>query len=270
MVWQDWRNGSDSDICGARVAQSGIVLDPYGFAISRYSFDQLWPSVAFDGTNYLVVWQNKSSGSSWDIYGARVTPSGAVLDPYGIAICTAAYGQGSPSVAFGGGFYLVVWQVYRSGWAGIYGARVAQSGAVLDPYGFVISYAPYGQSSPSVAFDDTNYLVVWQNYRSGTDLDVYGARVAQSGAVIDSFAVSLQPGNQVSPALAKGEGGKMLLTYSGWTPEINGHPANTMRIWGKFYPFTGVEDEPTQGPLPQRFSLESRFRKKIERLRYIR
>jgi hypothetical protein len=53
------------------------------------------PELAFDGTNYLVVWMDQRSGD-WDIYGARVTPGGAVLDPGGIAISTAAWAKTRP------------------------------------------------------------------------------------------------------------------------------------------------------------------------------
>ena len=35
----------------------------------------------------------------------------------------------------------------------------------------------------------------------------------------------------------------MLIVYSGWADSINTHPASAMRIWGKFYPFVGIEKE---------------------------
>jgi hypothetical protein len=72
--------------------------------------------------------------------------------------------------------------------------------------------------------------------------DIYGARLNTSGVVIDTFAVSLQPGWQTSPTLAHGAGDQLLITYSGWTDSINGQPVNTMRIWGKFYPHVGTEE----------------------------
>src|SRR5580765_3100122 len=55
--------------------------------------------VAFDGTNYLVVWtENRADGPT--VYGARVTPDGTVLDQGAFAI--AALGGSGPAVAFDG------------------------------------------------------------------------------------------------------------------------------------------------------------------------
>jgi len=260
VVWQDYRNGSSSDIYGARVDQSGVVLDPAGIPVSTAADDQWFPSVAFDGTNYLVVWQDYRDGSSCDIYGARVNQAGNVLNPAGIPISTAPDYQWRPTVAFNGTNYLVVWEDYRSGSSyDIYGARVDQAGFVLDPTGIPVSIFADDQGNTSIVFDGTNYLVVWQNYRIGYYSCIYGAKLNTSVVVIDSFAVSLQSGSQISPALAHGTGNQSLITYSGWADSINAHPANTMRIWGRFHPFIGVEEGPTEGPLPRRFVLEQNY-----------
>jgi len=83
---------------------------------------------------------------------------------------------------------------------------------------------------------------VWQDFRSGSNCDIYGAKIDTSGTVIDSFSVSTQPDDQISPALTKGEGDQLFITYSSWADSINDHPANTMRIWGKFYGSTIIEE----------------------------
>ncbi len=244
VVWKDARSSIYDDIYGARIDTSGVVLDTAGIPISTATDVQGSPSIAFDGTNYFVVWRDYRSGSDYDIYGARMDTSGTILDTAGIPISTAAGSQCSPSIAFNGTNYLVVWEDERNGSNyDIYSARVSISGEVLDTAGIPISTSADWEESPSVAFDGTNYLVVWRDYRSGLS-DIYGARVSTSGTVIDSFPVSTQSGNQFSPAIAKGSGTQMFVVYSGWTDSINGKPANTMRIWGKFSPFTGIREKP--------------------------
>ena len=244
VVWLDGRNVYSCDIYGARVTPAGAVLDTAGFIISTAAYEPGSPSVAFDGTNYLVAWYDFRS-SSYDIYGARVTTTGVVLDPAGIAISTALDEQCSPSVAFDGTNYLVVWHDFRRGSWDIYGARVSLAGAVLDSAGIPISTEASEECSPSVAFDGANYLVIWEDWRSGPGniySDIYGARVNQSGVVVDTFVVTAQPGDQLSPCIAAGSAGQLLTAYSCFTDSINNHPANTMRIWGKFYPFTTIAE----------------------------
>ena len=210
VTWTDARSGPFAEaIYGARVAKSGTVLDPTSFAVSGAGFRDA-SAVAFDGTNYLVTWTayNFDGGdfpSDSDIYGARVTKAGTVLDPNGFAISTAANFQTSSAVAFDGANYLVVWADARSG-ADVYGARVTEAGAVLEPNGIAISTGAAGAYTPSVAFDSANftsYLVVWSDDRNGND-DIYAARVTGSGAVLDpaGFPVSSVPEGQNRPQVA--------------------------------------------------------------------
>jgi hypothetical protein len=75
---------------------------------------QVSPDVAFDGTNYLVVWQDFAPdhpSTSSRIYGARVGPSGNVFDGRGFPISQEPEGRAAfrPRVAFRGYDYLVVW-----------------------------------------------------------------------------------------------------------------------------------------------------------------
>ncbi len=214
VVWQDSRNGDSTDIYGARVTPAGVVLDTTGFAISTAARNQCGPALAFDGANFLVVWQDSRNGDSTDIYGARVTPAGEVLDPAGIAVSTAADDQGYPVVAFDGASFLVAWTDWRSGYtAHIYGARVTPAGTVLDPSGVAISNAAQGQLSPAVEFDGVNFLVVWEDLRGGS-YDIYGARVTPAGGVLDTagFAISTTAYDQFDPALAH-DGGNFLVVW---------------------------------------------------------
>ena len=207
VVWEDQRGGGYPDICGARVTPAGAVLDPAGFTISQATYEQGHPAVAFDGTNYLVVWDDGRRGHVLDIFGTRVTPAGAVLDPGGILIARSSNNRRNPDVAFAGTDFFVVWEDDRKGLdsTDIYGARVTTGGSVLDTAGIVISHAVRLQSVPVIGFDGTNCLVAWQDVRIAVDqADIYGARVTPQGTVLDpsGFVISHAVDQQVSPVLA--------------------------------------------------------------------
>jgi len=205
LAWEDDRGGSGYDIYSGRVTPEGEVLDPVGFLISQSANDQNSPAAGFDGENFLVAWADDRNGNGWDIYGARVTPEGAVLDPAGFVISEAAKDQRLPAVGFDGANFLLAWEDYRSDPAGdIYGARVTPEGAVLDPAGFVISQAVNDQNLPAVAFDGTNSLVIWADYRDSTRFHIHGARVAPDGTVRDPSGITITtvPGVHYAPAIA--------------------------------------------------------------------
>lgn len=86
VAWEDQRFGCCS-IFGTRVGAAGNVLDPAGIAIATHGREQLRPASGFDGTNYLVAWEDNRAATT-DIYAARVTRSGRVLDPRGILLST--------------------------------------------------------------------------------------------------------------------------------------------------------------------------------------
>lgn len=215
VVWQDERGGSD-DIYGARIAQDGTVLDPEGLPISTAAGDQSFPAVAFGDSVFLVVWQDER-GSYSDIYGARVSSSGEVLDPADIAISTAPEDQCCPAVAYDGASFGVVWQDERGASCDIYGARVSEAGVVQEPAGIAVSSATDDQRSPRVAAGDTHLLVVWQDGRSGERDEVYAARLARTGEVLDPLgaAVSSSPYGGCCPAVAF-DGTSFAVVWQDW------------------------------------------------------
>jgi hypothetical protein len=150
------------------------------------------PAVAFGGTNYLVVWEDERVNTDRDIFGARITVSGEVLDPISIPICVHTNLQTGVKVAGGDQNYLVVWTDYRNASYDVYGARVDFSGNVLDPGGFPIYTSSNWESYPDVAWDGTNFFVVWTDDRSVTTYDdIYGARVSPAGEVLDPDGIQI-------------------------------------------------------------------------------
>ncbi|MFH1130465.1 MAG: hypothetical protein V1754_03960, partial [Pseudomonadota bacterium] len=193
VTWDDFRNGNDYNIYGARVSQDGEILDTSGFAICDVAENQYWSRVAFDGTNYWVVWHDQRyfDTKTNDIYGTRVSTDGNVLDgaSTSVAISTGNGLEQTPDIECSATNCMVVWEDWRNGNRDIYGARVNSSGAVLDGAGIAMSTDTAEQSSPSIAFDSTNYLVVWEDSRSGLK-HIYGTRISTAGAVQDGSGQS--------------------------------------------------------------------------------
>jgi len=216
-TWDDYRG--DENVCGSRVTPEGVVLDSAGICFSQAANDQRFPAIGFDGTNFLLVWQDSRPDSGFGgIYGARVTPQGAVLDPAGFLISPGAYGPRYPAVAFGGTDFLVVWDDVRGrdDWD-VFGTRVTPQGTVLDSPGFVISQAANDQWYPALAFNGTDFLVVWHDRRRGGSLDIYGTRVTPQGVVLEpeGMAVSRSEWVECCPAVTS-DGSNFFVVWSDW------------------------------------------------------
>jgi len=112
-----------------------------------------------------------------DVFGARVTGNGTVLDPSGVAVSISSGNQAVPAVAAAAGQALVVWSDTRSGAtaADIYGTRIDVEGEVLDTNGFPICTASLVQTNPAIASDGHRYLAAWADGRAGAAarFDIY-------------------------------------------------------------------------------------------------
>jgi hypothetical protein len=201
VAWYDLRG--ESAVYATRVALDGTVLDPTGIVLSNTTRSLLWPEVASNGSDYLVVWPQSGGSTDYDIHGTRVAADGTVLDPGGLAISTATGPQLSPSVGSDGTGYLVVWTDGRGGTPDLYGTRVRADGAVLDPAGLAVCVHPGGQQYPSVGSSGGGYLVAWGDGRNG-NLDIYGTRVGSDGTVLDPSGLVLAraAGHQEAPSVA--------------------------------------------------------------------
>ncbi len=256
VIWEDWRHNYSSHIYGTRVSITGEVLDKKGILISNAMYDQCNPSIYFDGTNCLAVWEEWRDNFESNICGVLFPPDGKIMKQSEILISATKGKKYCPFVASDGTNYFVVWQNQRSGTDfDIYGARVAQNGTIFDPSGITISIAPHIQRLPSVVFDGTDYVVVWEDLRSGFS-DIFGSRISSRADVIDTFELFTNTGKRFAPVLITDQKNQLFIIYSGYSDYINNHLASKLYIGGKFYPFLKVKDNST---VPRNRYLFSKF-----------
>jgi hypothetical protein len=195
VVW------ADPDVWAARVDVNGNVLDTAGVLICNAPGSQAEPAVAFDGTNWLVTWQDIRSAAYYDIYAARVSPAGTVLDPGGFVVSGAQYSQFNPAVTWTGTSFIVTWQDYRDIKFDIYASRVSSSGAVLDPDGIVVARQAMYQRFPAAATGFGQTLVLWERWDSAGCSGIWGARLDAAGIVLDTAGFLVAPAGEGEASL---------------------------------------------------------------------
>jgi hypothetical protein len=90
----------------------------------------------------------------------------------------------------------------------VIGAESSLEAPVAGPSGF-------HEESPDVALGPSSWLVVWADHRNGRATDIYGARVALDGSVLDSrgIKIAVADGTQANPRVAA-IGGRWLVVWS--------------------------------------------------------
>ena len=183
-AWTDYRSGTSYDIYAKAFNTTTGAQVGGEMAVSTGSNSQMYPSVAVDSNGYLVAaWQDYDYGTAWDIHAKVMDLSSGTPVCGEIFVTYAANNQGNPSVAVDtkGGF-IVAWQDYRSGNNyDIYAKMFNSTSGVQLGGEITVSDAGDQQQFPSAVLDREDCInVVWQDYRSGTDWDIYGCHISHS------------------------------------------------------------------------------------------
>lgn len=196
LAYLPYSNTNSPQLLGEYLA-SGTGL-PAGspFPIAPPGGTEASPALAFDGTNYLAVWEELQSAATLGLNAARVSPAGSVLDtsPLRLMDTSSLPGnflpQARPTVAFDGANYLVTYLDSRAlpgSGVTVSANRVSPSGVLLDgtstqPGIIVTSDPTLGAQRISTAFLGGQYWLVWEQSSSvGTSL--FGARVSTNGVL---------------------------------------------------------------------------------------
>ncbi|MET0624408.1 MAG: Ig-like domain-containing protein [Pyrinomonadaceae bacterium] len=166
----------NQEIYLTRVSPAGAVLDSNPVAVAASAETEGFPSVTPGvGGGAVVAWQGFQTR---DVYAARVSAAGAVTNS--AAVGMGATRQSKQRMATGGSGFLTVFRGDRSNQQRIYGQRLDPNGAALDPEPFLITEQTTADN-PSVAWNGSVYLVVWEAAGEGGVLQTFSRVVPTSG-----------------------------------------------------------------------------------------
>jgi hypothetical protein len=201
VAWADAREHRvNPAVYVTRVTPTGEVLDGSGILITPEGLSAAEPSVASDGTGFLVAWRliDTELGDGADVYATRVSSQGDVLDDSPIAVSTAPRTQWGIDSAWTGDSYLLTWEDTRTedevhadeyskhDGSDIYGARVTTGGDVLDPDGVPLAENKRDEAHAEVAAGPGGGVIVWRRWclpegKRPCTYDVLGRRVDELG-----------------------------------------------------------------------------------------
>lgn len=230
---------------------SGQFVSPEGRFIGRRfkitaprveDWDWL-PQVAWNGEDYLVIWQRGSYPPS--LAGILVGKDGE-LKGEEFEIPTKGEGERvEKRLVTDGSRFLIVWaDMTRDGEGRVYGQMVTEAGE-LSGEGFEIAQGYFDQDlrGLSAAFDGRNYLVVWADCRE-YPVSIYGVWLGRDGKPVGGpHPVSKTPGyGKYLPDISFGKDRYLLV----WThrPVEGGGPSD---IYGGLISRLGIAEREEEG-----------------------
>ena len=147
-----WDSLGYENIIGSRLSPQGVLLDTTAIPVScpvSHMSTRWQPRVSFNGSFFQVVWYGETGSLRWVAEGARVEPSGRVLDTVQVGVVRDTTGvQHDPNVASSrDGRSLVVWGNEAGGEFNVYGVFVDTSGRQV---GVEVLKSPLGRVDDEV------------------------------------------------------------------------------------------------------------------------
>ncbi|MEO8513665.1 MAG: T9SS type A sorting domain-containing protein [Ignavibacteria bacterium] len=201
ITWYDFRSTTDFNIYAQRQGPSGAIVWAVDGVVmnNNVAYAQIDPKIVSDGMGGAILsWTDYRTGITADIYAQRVNTTGAVQwTATGVIICTSANDQIKSQIVSDGtnGAY-ITWEDHRNaGNSDIYAQRIASNAAInWAATGYSICTIGNDQLNPMIVSNgNSGAIVVWQDYRSGNNFDVYETGFNTSGFVAIENGGSIIP-----------------------------------------------------------------------------
>lgn len=182
-----WRDGAT--IYRQRFSAAALPVDPAAVEVAANAGST--PVLAAgSGGSIVVTTGNVNNASTLDAW--RLNQDGSAATPAKVTVGGEVVSETSPRVASSGSNLLVAWTDSRTEVQSrhtLYGARLGNDGAMLDPSGIPIFAPLYNAHDTWLVHDGTDYLAAWndQGLVGGTPhFYLRTARLSAAGEVLDT------------------------------------------------------------------------------------
>jgi hypothetical protein len=217
-----WRRDAAPSTIQATVLGDDGALRAEDFTVSRSTGFTSLPAVVFDGTRYLVAWEDER-GDLPAVFGSLVGTDGTALaaDDTKLSNVTVGTNFDQTALAWNGSRYLVVFQGQRdgvnggTGAVGIEGSLVAPD-LTTDGTSHSFTQLPAGEFAPTVVWDGRDYVVTWFDERTPDfSQDTFRAvRITTAGQVRDPDGIVLTGSDiGVGASIASNGGGSSAIVW---------------------------------------------------------
>ncbi|HKO00531.1 MAG TPA: hypothetical protein VJ032_02490, partial [Thermoanaerobaculia bacterium] len=184
-----YANCTTGAIDAIRIAGSGEAIDSLPLTLTPPAMLAANPSAAWNGSEYLVAWEQLIPRASvlgfptyyTNVRATRVSGSLTLIDGQPLAIAVSIddrFNNDTPSVASNGEEFLITWNSP----AGVAAIHVADSGLITDSAPLILGNG----NGPDAVWDGVRYLVAWRD-----DGIIEAAHVGDAGDPLPSDRVAI-------------------------------------------------------------------------------
>ncbi len=257
-LWSDNRANSTGgyegetsrDIYALRLDGNGTPLDAVPFAVTAARASQEFPRAAFNGTNWLVVFESYDLTGTGGYYqkslaAVRVAPDGRVLDAAPIRILNVSPVGAVWAVASDGKDWVVAMQGSATG-GDLTAVRISAAGVLLDPNPrILVKETYYLRGTLRLAFAGGVYLMTYDEAMTGSS-ETSALRFDASLTPLDPAPLTLLP-QPIGALISNGSG-----FYAIWTGQLPDYSAavfgTRIDTAGQVLDGTGVNISGTNSP----------------------
>jgi hypothetical protein len=158
-----WTEGVPNDrLVITRLTAAGQPADA-GLRLRDSLFDQRHSAIATDGERLFVVWTEGDDYKPQTLYGAIVSPAGALAATVK-ALATDASGESDLAVVWNGETFTIAYQRVKTGGFDFAALRADRSGNAVDPAPIALTPTRYRDENPRLSWNGSDYLLVWQHW----------------------------------------------------------------------------------------------------------